>query len=170
MELEYFPTHWSQVSLQSSGQNELISAASKVVMDTIKAHAHYETKLSEKVRFVFDVCVCVWECVRACVRACVCVCLYSCVCTVCIWYDLTHLNLAGFVWPVGSSQKGAKVLFSSTAQPNEGKSEKTQSIVRYSFKINCRSMMTSYDVIVSFMTCRNWALRNPNPWPSQEPR
>lgn len=26
-------------------------------MDTIKAHAHYETKLSEKVRFVFDMCV-----------------------------------------------------------------------------------------------------------------
>ncbi|XP_016102854.1 C-1-tetrahydrofolate synthase, cytoplasmic-like [Sinocyclocheilus grahami] len=40
-----------EVSLQSSGQNELISAASKVVMDTIKAHAHYETKLSEKVLF-----------------------------------------------------------------------------------------------------------------------
>lgn len=26
-------------------------------MDTVKAHAHYETKLSEKVRFVFDMCV-----------------------------------------------------------------------------------------------------------------
>ncbi len=73
MELEYFPTHWSQVSLQSSGQNELISAASKVVMDTIKAHAHYENKLSEKVRFVFDVCVCVCVFKSVCVRACVCV-------------------------------------------------------------------------------------------------
>ncbi len=29
-------------------------------MDTIKAHAHYETKLSEKVRFVFDMCACVY--------------------------------------------------------------------------------------------------------------
>ncbi|XP_048062515.1 C-1-tetrahydrofolate synthase, cytoplasmic isoform X6 [Megalobrama amblycephala] len=40
-----------EVSLQPSGQNELISAASRVVMDTIKAHAHYETKLSEKALF-----------------------------------------------------------------------------------------------------------------------
>ncbi|XP_043075752.1 C-1-tetrahydrofolate synthase, cytoplasmic isoform X3 [Puntigrus tetrazona] len=40
-----------EVSFQSSGQNERISAASKVVMDTIKAHAHYETKLSEKALF-----------------------------------------------------------------------------------------------------------------------
>ncbi|XDV42206.1 hypothetical protein PO909_010913 [Leuciscus waleckii] len=40
-----------EVSLQPSGQNELISATSRVVMDTIKAHAHYETKLSEKALF-----------------------------------------------------------------------------------------------------------------------
>ncbi|KAG1964545.1 C-1-tetrahydrofolate synthase, cytoplasmic [Pimephales promelas] len=40
-----------EASLQPSGQNALISAASRVVMDTIKAHAHYETKLSEKALF-----------------------------------------------------------------------------------------------------------------------
>ncbi|KAL1253704.1 hypothetical protein QQF64_015933 [Cirrhinus molitorella] len=40
-----------EVSLQFSGQNELISAASRVVMDTLKAHAHYENKLSEKALF-----------------------------------------------------------------------------------------------------------------------
>ncbi|XP_052391755.1 C-1-tetrahydrofolate synthase, cytoplasmic [Carassius gibelio] len=40
-----------EVSLQSLGQNALISAASRVVMDTIKAHAHYESKLSEKALF-----------------------------------------------------------------------------------------------------------------------
>ncbi|XP_056112227.1 C-1-tetrahydrofolate synthase, cytoplasmic [Rhinichthys klamathensis goyatoka] len=40
-----------EASLQPSGQNELISAASRVVMDTIKAHAHYETKLSDKALF-----------------------------------------------------------------------------------------------------------------------
>lgn len=56
MEPEYLPKHWSQVSLQSLGQNALISAASRVVMDTIKAHAHYESKLSEKVRLCL-ICV-----------------------------------------------------------------------------------------------------------------
>ncbi|RXN35978.1 C-1-tetrahydrofolate cytoplasmic-like isoform X1 [Labeo rohita] len=40
-----------EVSLKSSGQNELISAASRLVMDAIKAHAHYENKLSEKALF-----------------------------------------------------------------------------------------------------------------------
>uniref|UniRef100_A0A8C1SPJ1 C-1-tetrahydrofolate synthase, cytoplasmic n=1 Tax=Cyprinus carpio TaxID=7962 RepID=A0A8C1SPJ1_CYPCA len=40
-----------EVSLQPLGQRELISAASRVVMDTIKAHAYYESKLSEKALF-----------------------------------------------------------------------------------------------------------------------
>ncbi|XP_016372166.1 C-1-tetrahydrofolate synthase, cytoplasmic-like [Sinocyclocheilus rhinocerous] len=40
-----------EVSLQPFGQHELVSAASRVVMDTIKAHAHYEAKLSEKALF-----------------------------------------------------------------------------------------------------------------------
>lgn len=40
-----------EVSLQPSGQNELVSAAGRLVMDTVKAYAHYETKLSEKALF-----------------------------------------------------------------------------------------------------------------------
>lgn len=60
MEHEYLPKHWSQVSLQPLGQHELISAASRVVMDTIKAHAYYESKLSEKVRLCL-ICVCLYS-------------------------------------------------------------------------------------------------------------
>ncbi|XP_051952151.1 C-1-tetrahydrofolate synthase, cytoplasmic isoform X1 [Xyrauchen texanus] len=40
-----------EVSLQPSGHNEVISTASRLVMDTIKAHAHFETRLSEKALF-----------------------------------------------------------------------------------------------------------------------
>ncbi|KAI4898018.1 hypothetical protein NFI96_016652, partial [Prochilodus magdalenae] len=40
-----------EVSLQPSGDNEAVSAASSLVVDTIKAYSHYQAKYSEKVLF-----------------------------------------------------------------------------------------------------------------------
>lgn len=40
-----------EVSLQPTGQNEVICTASRLVMDAIKAHVHYESKLCEKSLF-----------------------------------------------------------------------------------------------------------------------
>ncbi|KAA0708602.1 C-1-tetrahydrofolate synthase, cytoplasmic [Triplophysa tibetana] len=37
-----------EVSLQPFGQHEVVSTASRLVMDAVKAHAHYETNLSQK--------------------------------------------------------------------------------------------------------------------------
>ncbi|TRY57023.1 hypothetical protein DNTS_023929 [Danionella cerebrum] len=41
-------TPLEEVTLKPSGQNELISAAGGLLVDTVKAHAHYEAQLSEK--------------------------------------------------------------------------------------------------------------------------
>ncbi|XP_057208568.1 C-1-tetrahydrofolate synthase, cytoplasmic [Triplophysa rosa] len=40
-----------EVSLQPFGQYEAVSSASRLVMDAVKAHPHYETKLSQKALF-----------------------------------------------------------------------------------------------------------------------